>query len=294
MAEQKIELRKLRDFGENMNDTFLFIRQNFRPLIKSFLAICAVFMLTQAIFNGVYQSRIITLYRDFLGGRRNGVNFWDQIFRIDVLLIILSAMLTFVSMSVVLGAYMKFYAQNDGTPPSIDDIWSIFKRYFFKVLFYSIPVFLLIAFGSIFCFVPGIYLWVVLVPFSLVVIIEESNFGDSFSRCFELIRENFWTSFAIYLISWIIYNLCGLIIGGVVSAVMGLAGYLTTENLSKTNVYISSFLNIFSYSFYMIFFISAALNYFNLVEAKDGTGILNRIDNIGRKKNNFDNIEEEY
>ena len=28
MAEEKVVFRKVRDFGENMNDTFLFIKQN--------------------------------------------------------------------------------------------------------------------------------------------------------------------------------------------------------------------------------------------------------------------------
>ena len=44
-----MELRKLRDFGENINDTFQFIRQEFKPLLKSFFAIAGVLILVTGI-----------------------------------------------------------------------------------------------------------------------------------------------------------------------------------------------------------------------------------------------------
>lgn len=294
MAEQKLELRKIRDFGENINDTFLFIRQNFLPLMKSFLAICAIFMLTQAILNGMYQSRSMAMFTEIFTGKRNSVNPLTQVFSIEYLLVILSILLTFVSMSTALGAYIKYYVQNNKAEPLIEDVWNIFKKYFFKILIYSIPIYVMIIIGFFFCGVPGIYLWVVFVPFSLVVMLEETNFSDSFSRCFDLISQNFWTSFAIYLVSYVIYSVCGLIVGGLISAVVGLLGYLTTEDLTNSFAVATSFLNIFSFCFYIIFFLSAALNYFSLVETKDGTGILGRIESIGKNKNNFDDAEEQY
>ena len=294
MAEQNIELRKIRDFGENMNDAFLFIRQNFRPLIKSFLAICAVFMLAQAIFNGMYQSRSMAFFKDIFSGQRGNANSLSKVFSIEYFLMILSAWLTFAAINVALGGYIKYYAQNNGTPPTLEEVWTIFKKYFFVILLYTVPVYFIIVVGCFFCLLPGIYLWVVFVPFSLVVIFEERSFGDAFGRCFDLIRENFWSSFAIYLVSYIIYSICGLLIGGIVSALVALAGYLTTDDLGTSYAVLTSFLNIFSFCFYIIFFVSAALNYFSLVEIKEGTGILNRIDNIGKNKDNFDNIEEQY
>ena len=57
MAEQKIELRKIRDLSENLNDTFTFIRQNLKPLVTSFLGIAGIVMLANAIVGGIYQSQ---------------------------------------------------------------------------------------------------------------------------------------------------------------------------------------------------------------------------------------------
>jgi len=299
MAEQKIELRKIRDFGVNINDTFIFLRQNLRSLLSSFFAICGIFMLGQAIFNGIYQSHAMgSIFQQLFSGRikpgqYNG-NPYAGIFSVEYFMLIIFMLLTIASMHVVLGAYIKYYLENDGKQPGITEIWDIYKKYFFRIFFYNILIGLLTIIGLVFCFIPGIYLWVVFVPFTFVVMIEDADFGTAFSRCFQIIKENFWPSFALYLVVIFIYYFSSLIVSSVVGLVIGLAAYFTTKNISSTIGIVTSFLNIFSFTFYIIFFISAALHYFSLTEQRDGTGILNRIGNIGTDKNNFDNIEEQY
>lgn len=73
MAEQKIELRKVRDLSDNLNDTFQFIRQNLKPLLISFLCIAGVFMLLAAIYSGLYQKDTGNLLEQIMGtgGMRN-------------------------------------------------------------------------------------------------------------------------------------------------------------------------------------------------------------------------------
>ncbi|MEO6314832.1 MAG: hypothetical protein ABIU63_18320 [Chitinophagaceae bacterium] len=299
MAEQKIELRKIRDFGANINDTFLFLRQNIKPLLKAFFAICGIFMLGQAIFNGMYQSHSMGgILQQILSGRVSdrsaSTSPYAGIFTLEYFMVILFMLLTFASMKVVLAAYLKYYLDNDGGQPGIDAIWTIYKKYFFKVFFYSIPIGLLTIFGAIFCFAPGVYLWVVFLPFTCVVVIEDADMGTAFNRCFEIIKGNFWPAFAVYLVALIIYYVSSSIISLVVGLIVGVAAYFTTKNIGATVGIVTSFLNIFSFTFYIIYFISASLQYFSLTEQRDGTGILNRIDSIGSDKNNFDNVEEQY
>ena len=98
----------------------------------------------------------------------------------------------------------------------------------------------------------------------------------------------------MYLVAVIIYYVSSGIISVVVGLVIGLAAYFTTKDIGATVGIATSFLNIFSFTFYIIYFIAAAFQYFSLAEGRDGTGILNRIENIGSDKNNFDNIEEQY
>ena len=101
-------------------------------------------------------------------------------------------------------------------------------------------------------------------------------------------------SFAIYLVSYMIYSFSGLIIGVVVGLVVGVITYLNTNSIGTTAGFVSSFLNIFTLVFYIIFLVSACFQYFNLVEIRDGAGILQRIKNIGEHPGQFDNTQEQY
>jgi hypothetical protein len=297
MAEQKIELRKIRDFGQNINDTFVFLRQNLKPLLLSFFAICGVFMIGQAIFSGIYQSHSLGVFDQIFSGRTNPAyqnRGLGDVFNFEYMLMMLFTMLTFVAMNTALGAYLKFYLENDGGQAGMDDIWNIFKKYFFKVFLYSIPIVLLIIVGTVLCVLPGIYLGVVLVPFSFIIMIEDTGLNGAFNRCFEIIRNNFWPSLVVYFVAYLIYAVSSGIISAVVSIIFGAAAYFTTKSIGSTVAVATSFFNMFSHIFYVIYFVSAALQYFTLVETRDGTGILNRIDNIGSDKNSFDNIDEQY
>jgi hypothetical protein len=295
MAEQKIELRKIRDFGENINDTFLFIRQNFKPLLANFFAICGIFMLAHAIFNGIYQSRVFGIFDEVRKGVtfRNNSDFYE-VFTPEYFLAILLGLLSYIAMRVVVCVYVKFYLQNKGAKPAIADIWALFIKYYLRVFIYSIPLFILVVIGSVFCLAPGIYLMVVLTPFDMVLIIEDQGFTATFNRCFAIIRGNFWISFAIYLVAGIIYTFSGTIVGMVVGVIVGLGTYFTTNNVGTTAGMVTSLLNVFSGVFYIIFAVSTALQYFNLVERHDGTGILQRVEAMGDNENDFDHIQEQY
>ena len=280
MAEQKIELRKIRDFGENLSDTFGFIRQHAGPLLKSFLAISAIFIIAQGISTSIYQSHITRVFRGVLTSSNPGMEWFRSIFNLNYFIIIFMSLLTITSMQVVLSAYMKYYIEN-GTKPSMQEVWALFKRYFFKVLLFKTVVYLSLLVAVFFCLFPALYLAVVLAPLPLVAVIEDKGLTESYQRCFELIKENFWSSLGLYIVAYILYLIAAGIIGGSLSIVSWLAGYLTTSDLDIYMIGINSFFKSFSYIFYVILFVCIAMNYFSLVEKKDATGLLSRIDTIG-------------
>ena len=294
MAEQKIQLRKLRDFGENFNDTFLFLRQNLKPLLKSFFAIASVFMVGLAIFTGLYKSRSLSKISSILTGTPGNPDFYKYIFTLEYLMMVVFMWLTFITMEVVLGAYIKYYLENDGKSADIDEVWALFKRYFLRVLLYSIPIFLVTIVGTLLCIAPGIYLWVLFTPFPLIVMIEERDLMDTYDRCLQLLRDNFWISFAIYLVAYLIFYISYGIIDQVATLILGVTSYFYTDDVSTTVSIATSFFSIFSFAFYIIYFISVSLQYFNLVEKHDGTGLMSRINTIGSSKTDLNNTEEHY
>ncbi len=297
MAQQKVELRKIRDFSENLNDTFVFIRQNFKPLLISFLGIAGVFMLAAAIVSGIYQAQFGNLFEMILKGNPTATtsNNLFNIFNPTYFFLIVLSWLNIVAMKVSVVAYMKVYENKNGETPTMPEVWAEFTRYFLKVLIYSIPIVLLIIVGCVLCFLPGIYLWVILVPFEMLVMIEGRSFSDSFNRCFTIISKNFWPSFGIYIIAYLIYSFSSGIIGAVMGLIAGILSYFTTKDISSTIGIVTSILSIFSFIFYIVFCVSAILNYYSLSEKFDGTGMMRRLGNLGGgDTRDFNNLEEQY
>jgi predicted PurR-regulated permease PerM len=145
------------------------------------------------------------------------------------------------------------------------------------------------------CCLPVFYVATVLAPFPFAVMMEDLDFTSAFNRCFQIIKNNFWISLATYIVAAMIYYFSTLIIGAVIGLLAGLGTYFTTRDFGTTMGIVTSILNIFSSMFSMVLVISIALNYFNLTEQFDGTGIMRKIDNLGStENNNFDNIDEQY
>lgn len=295
MAEPKIELRKTRDLSQNLNDTFAFIRQNFRPLIVSFLAIAGIFMLANSILSGIYQGGVMGgAFKDIINGNRNISRspFWMLNGTYFVVLIL--AWLNFIAMTTVIICYVKVYDQKNGEEPAVTEVWEEFKKYFLKVAVYSIPVTFVTIVGYGFCLIPGIYLTVVFAPFFIAVIFENDTFGKAWERCFTIIKNNFWSSLGIYFLVYLIYAFSAGIISGILAVAAGALSYFTTKDISMAVGIFTSVLNIFSFVFYVVFYVSVILHYFNLAELHYATGMMRRINNLGETGNNLTDIQEQY
>ena len=299
MAQQKIELRKIRDFGENISDTFQFIRQELKPLLGCFLAFSGVFIVAYGIFNGLYQSQVWSSMFDRSAIRvdetlssHSRLSAMRQSFGFYYLMLFIFIVLNYSAMNTCLASYFKVYDAKGGVSPTIEEVWNQFKKYFFPVLLYSLLLALLILVGCLFCLVPGIYLAVVLAPFNMILIVEDFSFGQAFSKCFRIIKENFWVSLGIYFIAYLIYAMSGGIVGLMIGAVTGVGSYLTTKSVSHTAGIVTGILGIVTHVFYLIFFTSTALNYFSLTEQTDGDGLMKKIESMGQHNNNSSSDEQ--
>lgn len=294
MAQQKVELRKIRDFGENINDTFVYISQNFKPLIKNFLAIAGIFLLATAITTGLYDRDMGGFFNQIFGDRQASRPDYSSIFSASYFLRIFFSWLSAAAMVVVITVFVRLYEEKEKQPPTTTEVWLLFMNYYFKVLFYTLPVYLLIIVGFVFCLIPGIYLSVVLLPFPIILIMEDATFGEAFNRCFALVKNNFWLSLGIYLVAYIIFAFSSGIISLVVGGIVGLITFFSTENMSTASSIVASVLSIFSYLFFVVFFIAVILHYYTLTEKLDATGVITRLNNLGQGGTDFSTVKEDY
>jgi len=75
MNSQKIEFQRYRDFGQIINATFEFIRENFKQLAKAVIFLVGPFILLTGIFGGLYQKNLFSFTSSLTSLSQFGVAF---------------------------------------------------------------------------------------------------------------------------------------------------------------------------------------------------------------------------
>src|SRR5476649_1643716 len=111
-----IELSKTRDFGEIISDSFLFIRENLKPLLKCFFIFCGFFMVATAVSSYLYQTRLYGTINTIANTDPNSFDTpngpfaaLSRIFGIEYFLLLLFLFLNGVMISVTITSYMAVY-----------------------------------------------------------------------------------------------------------------------------------------------------------------------------------------
>ncbi len=127
MNQNKIEFRKVRDFGGLLNVTFDYIKRNFKILFKSNLFISAPVILLAGVFLGIYQSSMFNF----------AVDYNLQQIGIPFLLSMFFMMLAYLIIMAVTYSHLMIYKKSESGVFDIDDVWRMTKQNFFMLLIYS-------------------------------------------------------------------------------------------------------------------------------------------------------------
>lgn len=293
MAQEKIQLRKIRDFGEVFSDTFQFIRQEFKPLLFAFTIIGLSFVILDSI--------LLVLYRTHLQDVTNIVRNSDtvtfstlySIYNGTFFLMLLVSMFSFAAMFTCIAVYMKYYEEH-GTSPTINELWKLFFKYFLRTAILSFITSIITLIGFMFCILPGFYFLFVFAPYAFIIVNEDLSIGQGFNRCFELIKENFWSSAGLYIVLGILIFVFSLLIGVITQIATGASSMFSMEAYEGSNPTLDIIFNVIQYYFYIVLYVAVGLQYYNLVERRDGAGLARRLDMLGSNMNPNDSIEEQY
>ena len=289
---ETVEFKKRRDFGQVINDTFTFIRQNIKPLIKTYFTFCGLFVLASMATLLLQQFKMVNVINT-VGGMRHtsGIGLYG----VEYFLSLIFSFASYSSMTVAVLSYIAIYVQKGNQTPTLDEVWGFFKYYFFRVFGSSFLLMLLLIIGFMFCLVPGFYLFPFIAMMFPIMVIENSSLSYSFSRSFSLIKENFWVTFGTLIIVWIIVYACTTLIV-LPTSLFNMLAMFSSKNpqMSLTLTLITTVLQSLCQVFTIVPIITISLMYFNLVEEKESVGLMERISNFGNTEKPIDTRPEEY
>jgi len=293
MQQNYQEFKRVREFGDLFSDTFAFISNHWKSFFGGFFKLAWPFILIALIGNTYYQVEATgNFFDEAFTNPQNPFSFFTNFIPSILLLAISSFLLTVVSYSYV-NLYIKAFIDNKEEI----DLQNIQNEMYNKLLSISglqILVFLSVFVGLIFCLLPGIYL---LVPLSFalsVYLFENKSVTDAYAHTFQLIRDNWWITFAAIIVMSIIIAFAGGIFqlpAFIYTIIKGATSFQETNPQeafnSISNDYVMIALNaIASFATYILnlaFIIMTVYIYFNLNERQFGTGSFEQIDEIGNE-----------
>jgi len=293
--ENKVEFKKRREFGEIISDTFLFIKQNFKPLMTAVLYLCGLFLIAGLISSIMAQLQIVGAMEGIKRGSEYNRFTTLYNFGVGYSFVVIFMVFSYASFYVTVLSYISIYIQKGNVAPTVDEVWAYYKYYFFRVLGSGIlmTVFLVVCF--ILCIVPGIWVFPAVSLFYPIMVIENAGLGYSFNRCFKLVTDEWWITAATMIVVSIITVACSYVIQ-IPAMIIAMASAFThlEQPITKTYAIVTSLAQQLSQVFMIIPIISTTLIYFNLVERKENTGLLSRIESLGQTTAPDNSTPEEY
>lgn len=293
MQQSYQEFKQVREFGDLFSDTFAFISNHWKSFFGGFFKLAWPYIVIALIGNTYYQVDVTdNFFGQALSNSQNPFSFFIEFIPSIFLLGISSFLLTVVSYAYV-NLYIKAFIENKEEI----DLKSIQDELYSKLLSVmglQLLVILSIIAGSIICFLPGIYL---LVPLSFalsVYLFENKSVTDAYAHTFQLIRDNWWITFAAILVMSILIAVAGgifqlpVVLYTMIKTATSVQetdpqqaiNSLSTDNVIVTLNAIASFA---SYVFNLAFIIMTVYIYFNLNERHFGTGSFEQIDELGNE-----------
>ena len=281
--KELITFKKQRELGDIITDTFKFIRLEYKPLFKALLRNAAIpFLILIGI--SAYYTGVTTDISILDNGSFSFVSFF------------LPALAMFIAMFFYYGVlygtvlnYIKLYIDHQGTVDQ-DELKTHVRADLGSLTGLTFLIVIMISFGMMLCFLPGVY---VAVPLSLtwaILVFENKAVGDSISDSFKLIKNEWWITFATMFVLGLLLYIANIVFSLPVIIYSIVKGFLSAETISQGDmssmfdwVYVS--LSVLSsaiqYILAGIFAVAVAFIYFNLNEKKNQTGTFEAIESIG-------------
>tara|TARA_R110002050_G_scaffold109796_4_gene221157 strand:- start:2941 stop:3825 length:885 start_codon:yes stop_codon:yes gene_type:complete len=289
MNNHYIELKKKRELGDILSDTFAFLRSQFKPFFSTFLKIVGPYLLIMLISYGFYFSTFGEL---FTMGMNNGTlgDMNPLFFGLTAIVLFCAVLATYVLSQATTLYYIQSYAANNGVI-NFEEIRRNVYAKFWSFIGLGILVALSVTVGFMFCCIPGIFLYVPLSLSFAIMVFSKKSPTDAFGYSFDLVKEHWWITFATIFVLAIIVTVAGYAFSmpAIIYqyAKMGiLSGAMDAENFGTNFVDpIYIILNLIStlaqFFLNIISVVAVALIYFNLNEIKNNEGTFERIKKLG-------------
>ncbi|QIE58121.1 hypothetical protein G5B37_00620 [Rasiella rasia] len=289
---EPIVFKKQRELGAILGDTFKFIRLQWKPLFSLVFRIAGPALVILVIAYVFYMQ---TMFGSIGAVEANPLFYTSGQFGasliIALVLIIISGILYYGLMYGTVMYAIKSYINSGGIIDKKEVISEV-KKNFWGLMGVSFLTMIITVFGFVFCVLPGIYFGVVLASTYAIYVFEKRSVTDAISYSFQLIKNEWWITFATLLVTVILYYII-MMIAQIPQYIYFFIKMFTVANTLGGDpsamfdwgyIALNAFAMIVQYLLYIIIVIATGFIYFNLNEKKNFTGTIETIESIGQRE----------
>jgi len=270
-----IDFQKQRDFGELIGAPFNFLKQEFKPFVKVLARYVGPFLGIGLLAMMIFSRDMYHSATSFSGSMMpsSGISMFIFIFFLSV---------SFFMAALISHSYITLYVNEGKDKFTSLDVWQLAKSNIGKFIAAGFLIGLMVGFGFLFLYIPGIYLGVALSFVFFVIVFEGESVGKAISRSFAIIKGNWWFTFGILLVFGMIMGFTSYIfmipgyIIGMFSAATGEFGAVDVIVIViSMALYFASYLFLGSLQQVLVGFV-----YFSLTGKKEGVNLDSKINAI--------------
>ncbi len=286
---ETINFKKQRELGSILTDIFKFIRLNWKLLFGMILKIAGPALL-------IMLGGFVFYMQSFVGGLGmleavGSLENFSTNMILSFLVLLISGVVYYALLNGVVLHFIKSYIKNGGVVIK-NEVNQGVKNDFWKLIGTSFLVGIIVFVGAMFCVIPGIYLGVVLSTAYAVVIFDGKEVSDTISYCFNLIKDEWWITFATLLVTGLLYYFIMIVFQIPQYIYFFIKAFTMSQEVSAdpasmfdwVYILLTTIGMVFQYLLYAIIVICSAFVYFNLNEKKNFTGTMETIDSIGKQE----------
>lgn len=295
---QKIEFRQQRESGAVVSATFDFLKQEFANLSKAILSVLVPIIAIGGAVGVIYYPSLKALFQSFEQGSAEAL---DNVYALSTFFGIAFLLILILSNTIftLTYSYIKLYVEDNSREITnsdlIEELKDNFFSFFWTTIVVTVALMIPIMLGFMLFVLPGLILTFYLLPYFNIIFSIKFMEGVSpisaIGRAFTLVKGNWISTFIVFIIMFIIQIVLSYIIQIPMMVFMSLSegdGMMIAIGMSLFSVLYM----VTSFVLYIIQVVAGTIQYFNLVERKEGVGLKVKIENIGMRHNGFTDKED--
>ncbi len=313
--QDKINFLQARDFGETFNVSVKFVRQNFKIYFLTFLLLAGPFMLLYSFSGAYYESVILHKVALVKAGLLYNMTTYSWEYFVSLFFQLLSAL----ALMCTNYSFMVVYHEKGTGNFRVGDVAKKMKQHVSKIIGgFFLFLILTIIFGVAIVVVVSliingsrvagvILLFALIVGFliigpnllwqfstSFLVMISENEIAfTAFGRTREVMKNNYWWTWLVGVCASLITMFISLMFAlpMIVFTLIKTFTMTSDGNYENSIFYLIVFVvsTFFSSMVYALLHVVSGFHYFSLAEKRDGTGLMERINEIGTQQQ-FNNL----